>query len=207
MARQLAKFKGVWQKPIGPASEILALSGSDPGSQGRESCATEPELVFGQEDLQPLPQDLLDHRYRLLLLHERRRKLGEALLRDSAREPYQVAFHLMKTLGHSYRPWAHSRLFALSCLLGLDLSPNILRGLRHPWRIFRYRRTLKGLWKLIEIAMLKEQHRAMPNTAFMLSWVCPPLALWILERRLQALLVQAQDQVAQKSSKSMVRSS
>jgi hypothetical protein len=140
----------------------------------------------------PESAEQLAHRYRLLVLREHRYKLGRDLLEAGSRDPWIIAFESIKSLGRSFRPWAHARIFALGCYLAVEMSPDILKQLRHPLRIGRYKRSMFGLWRLLEILAQKTGQKPVSRFFFRLFYLCPPLGIFIYERQLQAVLRQSQ---------------
>ncbi len=182
MAKTIASYKGLWNKPLA-RDEVAA-----------ESAAKVPPNPLEQAEPQPLREsaEQLAHRYRLLVLREHRYKLGRDLLELGHREPFSLALASFTSLGRSYRPWAHARIFALGCYLGVDMAPDILRQLRHPLWIGRYRRSMLGLWRLLEILAQKTGQKPVSRFFFQLFYMCPPLAVFIYERQLQSVLRKAQ---------------
>jgi len=116
------------------------------------------------------------------------------LLEAGHRDPWQLAWAGCTSLGSSFRPWAHARIFALGCYLGVDMAPEILKQLRHPFWFRRYRRSMFGLWRLLEILVQKSGQKPVSRVMFRLFYFCPPLGMLIFEKRLQAVLRQAQGQ-------------
>ncbi len=184
MAKTIASYKGLWNKP--PAKEDLV-----PDTEAKVAAKPAVEV-----DAEPLREsaDQLAHRYRLLVLREHRYKLGRDLLELGHREPLSLAFSSFTSLGRSYRPWAHARIFALGCYLGVEMAPDILKQLRHPLWIGRYRRSMWGLWRLLEILAQKTGQKPVSRFFFRLFYMCPPLAVFIYERQLQSVLRKAQGQ-------------
>ena len=130
----------------------------------------------------------LAHRYRMLVLREHRYKLGRDLLETGARDPWSLAWESVTSLGRSFRPWAHERIFALGCYLGIEMSPEVLKQLRHPLFIGRYRRSMFGLWRLLEMLAQKAGQKPVSRLSFRLFYLCPPLGVLIYEKKLQALV-------------------
>lgn len=182
MAKTIASYKGLWNKPVGQ------------GETGPETASAVAAKAPEPSESQPLKEsaDQLAHRYRLLVLREHRYKLGRDLLELGHREPLSLALASVTSLGRSYRPWAHARIFALGCYLGVDMAPDILRQLRHPLWIGRYRRSMHGLWRLLEILAQKTGQQPVSRFFFRLFYLCPPLAVFIYERQLQSVLRKAQ---------------
>jgi len=207
VARGINAYKGVWRKAGEskriPAAAIALLDIDMPQAPGSQETASNPLPQNAPPSIAPAH---LDHRYRLLLLVEHRHKLGHQLLEAGHRMPSQLAWAMLSSFGHSFRPWAHARIFALGCYLGVDMSPEILRQLRHPWRFQRYRRSMCSLWRLLQILAHKNHKKPLPNWAFRLCLSLPPLAIWIYERKLQNLMAEAKGQSVPKRARSWLRS-
>jgi hypothetical protein len=133
----------------------------------------------------------LAHRYRMLVLREHRHKLGRDLLATGARDPWSLALESFTSLGRSFRPWAHDRIFALGCYLGIEMGPEVLKQLRHPLYIGCYRRSMLGLWRLLEMLAQKNGQKALSRWVFRLFYLCPPLGVLVYEKKLQAALRKA----------------
>ncbi|HET9237807.1 MAG TPA: hypothetical protein VFO10_11180 [Oligoflexus sp.] len=177
MAKTLGAYKGLWK------DKVQTLAVSEPAAQ--PSLSTDPSP-------QNESPDLLAHRYRMLVLREHRYKLGRDLLETGSRDPWSLALESLTSLGRSFRPWAHDRIFAFGCYLGIEMSPEVLKQLRHPLFIGRYRRSMLGLWRLLEMLAQKNGQKAASRWVFRLFYLCPPLGVLIYERKLQALLRKAQ---------------
>lgn len=187
MAKRLGSFKGVWKQDSIAVSDAAPLDIAQPPAVV-PNIAAEPRAPSAGPIVIPLPAQLLEHRYRLLVLQDHRQKLGRDLLDLTYLEPGRVAWDTLRSLGKSFRPWAHERLFALGCYLGVDMAPEVLRQLRHPLHFARYRRSMFALWRLLEMLAQKAGHRPLSRWSFRLCYACPPLGLWIYERQLQTLL-------------------
>jgi hypothetical protein len=137
--------------------------------------------------------DQLEHRYRMIVLREHRYKLGRDLLELGHQSPWSLAWASLASFCRSFRPWAHARIFALACYLGVELTPEILKQLRHPLWIGRYRRSMYGLWRLLEMLAQKSGQKPASAFFFRLFHLCPPLAVLIYERQLQSMLRKTQD--------------
>jgi hypothetical protein len=137
--------------------------------------------------------DRLAHRYRMLVLRDHRHKLGRDLLHAGHPDPWLLAWAVCISFGRSFRPWAHARIFALACYLGVDMEPEILKQLRHPFWFGRYRRSIFGLWRLLEILAQKSGQKPVSRIMFRWFYCCPPLGVLIFEKQLQAILHLAQD--------------
>ena len=190
MAKALGSYRGVWKQDTRTDATpelpvVAAASGAAPIPAPRVEAASPP---IDTTPVIPLPPALLDHRYRLLLLQEHRHKLGRDLLEAGHREPWQLAWNTVASFGRNFRPWAHARTFALGCYLNIDMSPEILRQLRHPLHIRHYRRAMRGLWRLLELLAQKQGNRRLPRLLFRLSLFCPPLGILVYEKQLQGLL-------------------
>lgn len=145
-------------------------------------------------DLTPLQSESpeqLAHQYRMLVLREHRFKLGRDLLESGSQDPWFLAWMSVTSFGRSFRPWAHERIFALGCYLGVEMSPEILKQLRHPLFMSRYRRSMFGLWRLLEILAQKTGQKTGSRVFFRLFYLCPPLGVLIYEKKLQSLLRKA----------------
>jgi hypothetical protein len=221
LAKHIASYKGIW-KQAAPAPESRTTQAeSVPASSPKEGVtATEkksgPEAPVKAETVlldmivpatpaagegKETPQarmetvetaDQLAHRYRMIVLREHRYKLGRDLLELGHQSPGSLAWASLTSLGRSFRPWAHARIFALGCYLGVEMAPEILKQLRHPLWISRYRRSMHGLWRLLEILAQKSGQKPASAFFFRLFHFCPPLAVFIYERQLQTLLRKAQ---------------
>jgi hypothetical protein len=207
VARGISAYKGVWHKakeskPM-PRTAIVPPDIDMP--HAADSKETESSTL-AQNAAPSIAPALLEHRYRLLVLVEHRHKLGRHLLEVGHRPPSQLAWAMLASFGHSFRPWAHARIFALGCYLGVDMAPELLRQLRHPWRIQRFRRTMFGLWRLLQILAHKKQKKPWPSWAFRLCLGLPPLAIWIYERQLQNLMAEAKGMADSKPASSWIRS-
>ncbi len=177
VADAIASVLATEQKPVTPvnhaASSTKAESSHKPSPSGETPA-------------------FLEHRYRMLVLKEHQHRLGRDLLEAGHRDPWQLAWATVTSLGQSFRPWAHARIFALGCYLGVEMSPEILRQLRHPLWFRRYRRSMFGLWRLLEILVQKTGQKPLSRLMFRLFYLCPPLAILIYEKQLQAVLQKAQ---------------
>lgn len=178
MAKTLGAYKGLWQHKVEKESAPQPLPAVTE-SRERESLEPSPHHETAEQ---------LAHRYRMLVLREHRYKLGRDLLETGARDPWSLAWESVTSLGRSFRPWAHDRIFALGCYLGIDMSPEVLKQLRHPLFIGRYRRSMFGLWRLLEMLAQKSGQKPVSRFGFRLFYLCPPLGILIYEKKLQALL-------------------
>lgn len=182
MAKTIASYKGLWIRQVEKDVAALAITPEVPP----------PPLENVEASKSKDTADQLAHRYQMLVLREHRYKLGRDLLELGHREPTSLALASLTSLGRSFRPWAHARIFALACYLGVEMSPEILRQLRHPLWIGRYRRSMRGLWRLLEILAQKSGQKPVSRFFFRLFYLCPPLGVFIYERQLQSVLRKAQ---------------
>lgn len=179
MAKTLGAYKGLWKDKAVSAEVESAASSS-------QISVALPRVPHSETAEQ------LAHRYRMLVLREHRHKLGRDLLETGTRDPWSLALEAFTSLGRNFRPWAHERIFALGCYLGIEMAPEILQQLRHPLFIGRYRRSMHGLWRLLEMLAQKNGQKAESRWVFRLFYLCPPLGLLIYEKKLQAVLRKAQ---------------
>jgi hypothetical protein len=198
--QQVAQFTTAFYVQSVPAA--LAATQAAPASAAthdhRPPAAHEQSRAEESDNLQvPSIQEspeLLAPRYRMLVLREHRIKLGRELLERGHRSPWAFAWSSLASLGRSFRPWAHARIFALGCFLGAEMTPDVLQQLRHPLWIGRYRRSMRGLWKLLELMAQKTGQKAESRFLFRLFYLCPPLGVLIFEKQLQSVLRKAQGQ-------------
>lgn len=190
MAKTLGAYKGLWQeKTATPQAERAP----------QETAAQAPQLPLAlpqNESKDHLPHhesaEQLAHRYRMLVLREHRYKLGRDLLETGVRDPWSLALESLTSFGRSFRPWAHDRIFALGCYLGIEMSPEVLKQLRHPLFFGRYRRSMLGMWRLLEMLTQKNGQKSVSRWVFRLFYLCPPLGVLIYEKKLLAALRKAQ---------------
>lgn len=178
MAKTLGAYKGLWQQNVQKESAPQPL----PAVTESREAETQDAPTHCESTEQ------LAHRYRMLVLREHRYKLGRDLLETGARDPWSLAWESVTSLGRSFRPWAHERIFALGCYLGIEMSPEVLKQLRHPLFIGRYRRSMFGLWRLLEMLAQKAGQKPVSRLSFRLFYLCPPLGVLIYEKKLQALV-------------------
>jgi hypothetical protein len=169
LAKTLGAYKGLWQHKVE----------KEAAPQPLEPQETPPHHEAANQ---------LAHRYRMLVLREHRYKLGRDFLETSSQDPWSLAWESVTSLGRNFRPWAHDRIFALGCYLGIEMSPEVLTQLRHPLFIGRYRRSMFGMWRLLEMLAQKSGQKPVSRFVFRLFYLCPPLGVLIYEKKLQALL-------------------
>jgi hypothetical protein len=129
--QQVAQFTTAFYVQSVPAA--LAATQAAPASAAthdhRPPAAHEQSRAEESDNLQvPSIQEspeLLAHRYRMLVLREHRIKLGRELLERGHRSPWAFAWSSLASLGRSFRPWAHARIFALGCFLGAEMTPDV----------------------------------------------------------------------------------
>ncbi|WP_141733589.1 hypothetical protein [Oligoflexus tunisiensis] len=177
--------------PQQPETNATSYQTQTPTTEASPNSPAQDTAVPQHPIIQESP-DLLAHRYRMLVLREHRHKLGRDLLDLGHRNPWALAWSSFTSLGRSFRPWAHARIFALGCYLGVEMAPEILKQLRHPLWLGRYRRSMRGLWRLLELMAQRSGQKPVSRFLFRLFYLCPPLGVLIYEKQLQSVLRKAQ---------------